>query len=378
MITINSEFLSSTSDVNLEYFNSIKDSPELVLLLFEIVSNMKDEYEISDDLIKKSKSLKSAYKSIPKEIVWDYWSSWSFSVVPANGILFLKEVDWLDLYPELFGTIGALQNPATHPEGDVFNHLCLSVNEAASISRREDLDYENNLLLIFGSLCHDIGKQVSLDGHEKSGVDLTNRFLLGIGMVDSIIPKVCKLVRYHMVDYMLDEKEIKPSSINYYFVKKLKKLLSPVSLEILIFVHEADKSGRLNVSYTNRLSENFKAIRSIYNNNLFKFDYKAFSLLVEKQIIPYPMAFKGFHRKLFVDRVNAAIKNGYLKKDELTTVLGYTFHKDYRDSVFYVDSLGYRDKNILLDYINSNDVSLDELLMLGKSEIEEILNHSEL
>jgi len=379
MININYEFLSSPSDVvSVDYFNTIKDSPEFVLLLFEIVSNMSGEYKIDSELIKKSKSLKAAYKSIPKEIVWEYWSSWAFSDFPANGIIFLKEVDWLDLYPELVGTVGIMQNPVTHPEGDVFTHTLLSVNEAARISNREDLDYKNTLLLIFGALCHDIGKQLGLDNHENTGADLTYRFLNSIGMIDSLIPEIVKIVTYHMSDYILNGKKVTSGEINYYFVKNLKNLISPVPLDVLIFVHESDKSGRLNVSYTNRLSENFKLIKSVYHNNLFKFNYKAFSKLIDNKVIPYPMAFKGFHRELFVKRVNHVIKNGYLGKEELTTVLGYLFRKDYREAVFYVDSLGYRDVAILLDYVNSNNVKLDDLLLLGKSGIERILNHSEL
>jgi hypothetical protein len=378
VLNINDVFLSSISEVDPEHFNLIKESPDFVLLLFELVSNINVDYEISEEIIKKSRSLKSAYKSIPREVVWEYWSSWAFSDKPANGLTFLKQVGWLDLYPELFGTVNVSQNPATHPEGDVFNHLCLSVNEAAEISKREDLNYKDTLLLVFGSLCHDIGKQIELKGHEIHGVDIASRFLTRIGIADNLIPEICKIVQYHMADYIIDGKIVENGSITKSFIKKLQNLINPVPLDVLILVHEADKSGRFNVSYTNRLSENFKLIRSIYYKNSFKFDYTAYSKLIKKRVIPYPMTFKGLHRKLFLDRVNKCIKEGYLKKDELTTVLSYLFRKSYRDAVIYVDSLGYRDTATLVQYVNDNNISLDDLLLLGESGIKKILNHSEL
>lgn len=357
-----------------EIYEKMKFESESVLFLFDFSSyfNLKLAVESVEDL----ESLRSEYKIINKNRVWQYWESWSLSEYPSMGLYFLKDSKWLDVFPELFGLIGISQDPVRHPEGDVFTHTCFSVDQAAKIAKREKLSDEDTALLVFGALCHDIGKQISLEGHERHGVPVAERFLSGIGAPQDLIEKVKLIVRYHMSDYIFLGQRVTESRITKNFVNQLSSKISPVSLLMLSYVHEADTSGRGEVVFSEKISDNFKKILAIAEQNDIKFTYKDFVRLIAEEVLPANLAFKGMHRQIFVENVNKALQDNSLKKEELDSLLGYLFLKDYRDAVLYIDELDYRGTKKLLDYINTNDVDLDSLLLKGKDYIQSILNTS--
>jgi len=62
--------------------------------------------------------LKDEYKDLPVERVWEEWWKWATkSVKPSAGLVFLREANWLDLYPQLHNLIDVPQDPEWHPEG---------------------------------------------------------------------------------------------------------------------------------------------------------------------------------------------------------------------------------------------------------------------
>lgn len=355
-----------------DVYQKMKSESESVLFLFDFASYFN--LTISDNSVEKIEILRSGYKNIIKNRVWQYWESWSLSDHPSMGLYFLKDSKWLDVFPELFGLIGISQDPVRHPEGDVFTHTCLSVDQAAKISKRENLSEEDTTLLVFGALCHDIGKQVSLDGHERHGVPVAERFLSSLGAPKDFIEKIKIIVRYHMLDYTFLGKPVTESRITKNFVNQVISKINPVSLLMLSYVHEADTSGRGEVVFSEKISDNFKKILSVAEQNDIKFTYKDFVRLIAEEVLPANLAFKGMHRQIFVENVNKALQDSSLKKEELNTLLGYLFLKVYRDAVLYVDELDYRDTKKLIGYINNNDVDLDSLLLQGKEKIQSILN----
>lgn len=88
------------------------------------------------------------------------------------------------LFPELAALVGCAQEPEWHPEGDVWTHNLLVIDQAAS--RLEGLPYPQQVALMLGAVSHDFGKPATtafLDGrirsynHEEAGVEPTETFL---------------------------------------------------------------------------------------------------------------------------------------------------------------------------------------------------------
>ena len=95
------------------------------------------------------------------------------------------------------------QSPVHHPEGNVWNHTMLVVDEAAK--RRGESSSPQALM--WAALLHDIGKpdttrvrrgKITSYDHEKVGAELARRFLSGFGVDPALTERVCMLIRYHM------------------------------------------------------------------------------------------------------------------------------------------------------------------------------------
>ena len=95
------------------------------------------------------------------------------------------------------------QSPVHHPEGCVWNHVLLVVDQAAQVRHLS----HNPLVFMWAALLHDIGKSettrtrkgriVSYD-HDTVGMDLSVKFLLELTDNHEFIEQVSKLVKYHM------------------------------------------------------------------------------------------------------------------------------------------------------------------------------------
>jgi len=111
-----------------------------------------------------------------------------FSEFPFHIILRLKTTD---------------QNREHHPEGSVWNHTVMVVDEAAKHKDRS----ENPKAFMWAALLHDIGKpdttrvkrgKVTSYDHDIVGADLTRQFLCEFDLDKSFIQSVTALVRWHM------------------------------------------------------------------------------------------------------------------------------------------------------------------------------------
>ena len=113
-------------------------------------------------------------------------------------------MDQLSLwFPETEVLIGVPQDPAHHPEGDVWIHTMMVLDEAAALRSRAE--YPEGFL--FSALAHDFGKSVSTtrEGdriralrHEKTGVALARRFLRRISKETRLERYVLNMVALHM------------------------------------------------------------------------------------------------------------------------------------------------------------------------------------
>ncbi len=95
------------------------------------------------------------------------------------------------------------QSPAHHPEGNVWNHTMLVVDEAA---KRKSYSSDARVFM-WAALLHDIGKpqttkirngKITAYEHDRYGAELARSFLAELTNDAEFIGKVAQLVRYHM------------------------------------------------------------------------------------------------------------------------------------------------------------------------------------
>ncbi|CAN5863204.1 hypothetical protein BH24ACI5_BH24ACI5_05310 [soil metagenome] len=81
------------------------------------------------------------------------------------------------LFPEIRALVGCPQEPEWHPEGDVWIHTLMVIDQART--RIDDLPHPQQVAVMLGAVCHDLGKPPTtafLDGrirsidHEQAGV----------------------------------------------------------------------------------------------------------------------------------------------------------------------------------------------------------------
>ena len=96
------------------------------------------------------------------------------------------------------------QSPTHHPEGNVWNHTLLVLDEAAKVKTRS----RSPRVFMWAALLHDIGKaettrtnnkgRVTAYDHDKVGEGLARGFLQTFTDDAAFIESVAQLVRYHM------------------------------------------------------------------------------------------------------------------------------------------------------------------------------------
>lgn len=163
---------------------------------------------------------------------------------PSIGLNVLRQTDALRFFPELKALIDVPQDPFWHPEGCVWTHTLMVVDEAA---RLRCGDEKSDLILLFAALCHDFGKPTTTiwkDGHWRSpahdveGMEPTERFLRRLTDEAHLIEQVCLLVREHLRPAMLynERNQVTPGAI--------RRLALRVSIPDLLRLAEADHFGR--------------------------------------------------------------------------------------------------------------------------------------
>lgn len=128
---------------------------------------------------------------------------------PSLGLAFLEGSELLRFFPELAAMVDVPQDPEWHPEGDVWVHTRMVVDVAATLRDGGDDDEA----LMFGALCHDLGKPATTftdeDGrirspnHADEGVPLVEAWLGRLRAPAALIDRVAALVRHHLAPGML-------------------------------------------------------------------------------------------------------------------------------------------------------------------------------
>lgn len=157
------------------------------------------------------------------------------------------------------------QEKKYHPEGNVWNHVMLVVDTAASIR-----EYANSpKIFMLAALFHDIGKKaatrksksgrwISYD-HDKIGASSLKEILEFYLVKEDEIEKICSLVRYHM-HHLFIIKNLPYGNI--------EGMLQEVDLNDMILLFISDRLGRLQNTYEEKSKEisDVLTILEILNN----------------------------------------------------------------------------------------------------------------
>jgi tRNA nucleotidyltransferase (CCA-adding enzyme) len=188
---------------------------------------------------------------LPSERIWaEFEKLLLLPARPSPGFLFARDAGIVArVLPEMAALIGCAQEPEWHPEGDVWIHTLLVVDEARR--RIDDLPRWGKLAVMLGAVCHDFGKPATtafFDGrirsynHEEAGVAPARALLdrLNVHAVDGVDVRtqVFGLTAHHL----------KPGS--WHKVRDqvgdgaFRRLAQKVDLELLARVAAADCMGR--------------------------------------------------------------------------------------------------------------------------------------
>lgn len=202
--------------------------------------------ELADDTAALCQALLKEADTLSVERIWAEWYKWAMAEHPAKGLETLEKSGWLPLYPELIAMKECPQDARWHPEGNVWTHTCLAVDQAALVAERHDWHDERRLRLIFAAFCHDIGKptttmhhkdgSIRSPGHSQEGIELSVHFLHRIGAPRSLQQHIIPLVREHMT-HMHGEPTKRA-------IRRLSYRLQPVNIELWEALVEADASSR--------------------------------------------------------------------------------------------------------------------------------------
>ncbi len=178
---------------------------------------------------------------------------------PSLGLEFLDATGIIDMhYPELSALKGTPQEAEWHPEGDVWIHTLMVLDQATIISRRPEWKFteEERLAILIGALCHDLGKpstthveegRIRSRGHEEAGAEPTKELLRRLVFSQEIQHAAVVIAKEHLKPDMLYRARNAGHLTDKSYanaVRKLLKRIHPTPWRVLVAASEADFRGR--------------------------------------------------------------------------------------------------------------------------------------
>lgn len=151
-----------------------------------------------------------------------------------------KTKEFQDFLPELEQLKQCQQDPDHHPEGSVWNHTMLVIDEASELKAITD----RPLKFMYAALFHDIGKpqseSIDSDGkihsydHDSIGADMIKALTSRLELPNDYQSFIEPLVRYHMRMHWLERLSD----------KKVIKMMLTCDMVSLLCLNKADTLGR--------------------------------------------------------------------------------------------------------------------------------------
>jgi len=170
---------------------------------------------------------------------------------PSTGFALALDLGVVSrVFPEIHALVGCEQEPEWHPEGDVWVHTLMVIDQART--RIDDLDRPRQIVVMLGAVCHDLGKPLTtafIDGrirsidHEQAGVAPATAVLdrLNVHSIEGydVRKQVLGIVAHHLKPGMFRQSPTPVSDGAF------RRLAEKVDLEMLARVAKSDCLGRV-------------------------------------------------------------------------------------------------------------------------------------
>lgn len=176
------------------------------------------------------------FHDITEHLIEDEKPSKYINDLSSQGVLFQYPFSMLE---KLQATE---QSPKYHPEGSVWNHTMMVIDEAAKVRSRS----KNAEVFMWSALLHDIGKptttrirkgKITSYDHDTEGERLCMEFLNYFSLQEDFIQSVAAMVRYHMhILYVL-------KNLPYADWKGLKSRVDIQDIALLCLCDRLGRSG---------------------------------------------------------------------------------------------------------------------------------------
>jgi len=207
------------------------------------------EFELDEATADLCRSL--ALDDLPAERIWGEIEKLLLEAPhPSRGFDLALSLGVIDrLFPELKALVGCPQEPEWHPEGDVWIHTLMVIDQART--RIGGFDRPRQVTVMLGAVCHDLGKPPTtafVDGrirsidHEQAGVGPAAALLdrLNIHTMDGfdVRKQVLGITAHHLKPGMFGMSKTPVSDGAF------RRLAQKVDLELLAIVAKSDCMGR--------------------------------------------------------------------------------------------------------------------------------------
>jgi len=192
-----------------------------------------------------------ALDDLPAERIWGEFEKLLLKAKrPSIGFALARELGVIEqLLPEMVPLYDCPQDAEWHPEGDVWTHTLLVIDEARQ--RNDDLDRAGLATVMLGAVCHDLGKpattamidgRVRSPGHEAAGVPLAIAILdrLNVNTLDNfdVRAQVLGITAEHLRPSAFHKQKDTVTDGAF------RRLAQKVNLELLVRFGRADCHGR--------------------------------------------------------------------------------------------------------------------------------------
>jgi tRNA nucleotidyltransferase (CCA-adding enzyme) len=208
-------------------------------------------FELEMDAGTKELCRRIPLDDLPAERVWgEIEKLLVLARKPSIGFTLALDVGVIErLFPELFALVGCPQEPEWHPEGDVWIHTLMVIDQART--RIDDLERPQQIVVMLGAVCHDVGKPPTtafVDGrirsmdHEQAGVAPATALLdrLNVQTIGGFPVRhhVLGIVAHHLKPHSFSKS---PTPVG---PGAFRRLAQKVDLELLVRVAKSDCRGR--------------------------------------------------------------------------------------------------------------------------------------
>ena len=188
---------------------------------------------------------------LPAERIWgEFEKLLLLPPRPSVGFILALELGVIrQLFPELLALVDCPQEPEWHPEGDVWVHTLMVIDQARQ--RIDDLARPQQITVMLGAVCHDLGKPVTtalIDGrirsmeHEQAGLPPTLSLLdrLNVHTIGGFEVRhhVAGIVANHLAPHAFSKSRTPVGDGAF------RRLAQKVDLELLARVAMSDCNGR--------------------------------------------------------------------------------------------------------------------------------------